>query len=136
MARKPALSVETLRALGIEKLARLVLDEAENSAAFRKRVSAALAGLKGPDAIAKIVDRRLAALEKARGFIDWDRARAFRDDLAANLAVMAEELGEASPAMAIDRLLRFIATHESVRAGRRFLRPRSGCLSSGHCRAR
>ena len=114
MARKPALSIEALTALGAAKLARLVLDEAERSAPFRRLVSAALAGQKGPDAIAGIVDRRLSALEKARGFIDWERARAFRDDLATTVAVICDELGEASPVMALDRLLRFIATHESV----------------------
>lgn len=96
MARKPALSIETLTELGAERLARLVFDEAERSAPFRKLVSAALASRKGPEAVAKIIDRRLGALEKARGFIDWDKARAFRDDLAA------------------ERLLRFIATHEPV----------------------
>jgi hypothetical protein len=114
MARKPALSIEALTALGAAKLARLVLDEAERSAPFRKLVSAALAGRKGPDAIAGIIDRRLSALEKARGFIDWEKARAFRDDLAATVTVMSNELGEVSPVMAFDRLLRFIATHESV----------------------
>ncbi len=114
MARKPALSIEALTALGAAKLARLVLDEAQRSAPFRRLVSAALAGQKGPDAIAGIVDRRLSALEKARGFIDWERARAFRDDLATTVAVICDELGEASPVMALDRLLRFIATHESV----------------------
>ena len=114
MARKPALSIETLSKLGLEKLARLVLDEAERSAPFRRQVSAALAGQKGPEAIAKIVDRRLGALEKARGFIEWDKVRGFRDDLASTIATISGELGEASPAIAMDRLLRFIATHERV----------------------
>lgn len=114
MARKPALSIETLTEIGVEKLARLVLDEAERSAPFRKLVSAALAARKGPEAVAKIIDRRLGALEKARGFIDWDKARPFRDDLAATVMTISDELGEASPVMAIERLLRFIATHEPV----------------------
>lgn len=114
MARKPAPSIETLTELGAEKLARLVLAEAERSAPFRKLVLAALAARKGPEAIAKIIDRRLGALEKARGFIDWDKARPFRDDLAATVATIAGELGDASPLMAVERLLRFIATHEPV----------------------
>lgn len=73
MARKPALSIETLVGLGAEKLAHLILDEAERSASFRRQVSAALAGQKGPGAIARIIDRRLGALEKARGFIEWEK---------------------------------------------------------------
>ena len=114
MARKSALNIDALAALGAEKLARLVLDEAEQNAAFRKVVSAALASSKGPDAIAKIVDRRLSALERARSFIEWDKARAFEKDLSATVKVAAEELGQASPEMAIERLLTFIATHEKV----------------------
>lgn len=57
MARKPALLIDSLRELGAEKLARLVLDEAERSPSFRRQVSAALAGKKGPQAIAMIIDR-------------------------------------------------------------------------------
>ena len=114
MVRKPALSLETLVPLGIDKLARLVLDEAESNKAFRKVVTAALAAQKGPEAVAKIIDRRLAALEKAQSFIDWDRIRNFRDDLSANVAIMTGELADSSPPLAVDRLLRFIATHEGV----------------------
>jgi hypothetical protein len=114
MARKPVLNPDSLAQLGLAKLTRLVLDEAARSAPFRKLVMAALAGTKGPDAVAKLIDRRLGALEKARGFIDWDRARAFRDDLAATRATIVGELGEAAPGMAIERLLRFVASHEGV----------------------
>lgn len=114
MARKPALSIETLVGLGAEKLAHLILDETERSASFRRQVSVALAGQKGPGAIVRIIDRRLGALEKARGFIEWEKARSFRADLAATVATISSELAEASPMMAIDRLLRFIASHERV----------------------
>lgn len=114
MARKLTLSIESLVALGPEKLARLILDETRRSTSFRKLANAALAGSRGPAAVARLVDRRLGALEKARGFIDWDKAQAFRDDLRATVATMTGELAEGSADMAIDRLLRFIATHESV----------------------
>lgn len=114
MARKSPLNIDALSALGAEKLAHLVLDEAGQNVAFRKVVSAALASRKGPDAIAKIVDRRLSALERARSFIEWDKAKAFEKDLSATVKVAAEELGQASADMAIDRLLRFVATHEQV----------------------
>ncbi|WP_096784774.1 DUF6880 family protein [Rhodobacter sp. CZR27] len=114
MARKPALDIETLLKLGPEKLARLVLDETQDNPGFKRRVSAAVAGTAGPEAIAKIVDRRLAGLERARGFVDWDKARAFADDLRSLVAVIAEELGPADPALAVDRLLRFLVTHGTV----------------------
>ena len=42
---------------------------------FKKLVSAALASLQGPDAVAAIVDRRLTALEGAQSYIDWQKRR-------------------------------------------------------------
>lgn len=106
MARKPALSTD--------KLAQLVLDEAERNAGFRRQVKAALAGKSGPEAIAKLIDRRLSGLARAKSFIEWDKARAFADDLRSLTDTITSELGSAAPALAIDRLLRFIATHEQV----------------------
>ncbi|CAM3134079.1 DUF6880 domain-containing protein [Paracoccus nototheniae] len=114
MARKPTLSADTLKDLGADKLAQLVLEEAERNAGFRRQVKAALAGKSGPEAIAKLIDRRLSGLARAKSFIEWDKAHAFADDLRSLTDTITSELGPAAPALAIDRLLRFIATHEQV----------------------
>lgn len=81
MACKSALSTDKLKDLGADKLAQLVLEEAERNAGFRRQVKAALAGKSGPEAIAKLIDRRLSGLARAKSFIEWDKARAFADDL-------------------------------------------------------
>ena len=65
MARKPAVSLETLVALGVDRLAELVLEGIGRDAAFKKRVAAALAGAKGGGALTALLDRRLAALERS-----------------------------------------------------------------------
>jgi uncharacterized protein DUF6880 len=114
MARRATLTSETLASLGADKLAKLVLDEVGRNAPFRKIVTAALAGAKGPDAVAAIVDRRLAALKRARGFIDWEKRKAFAADLRATLATITDELGSADPSAAVDRLVRFLACAEGV----------------------
>lgn len=114
MARKPALTADKLKELGTDKLAQLVLGEAERNASFRRQVKAALAGKAGPEAIAKLIDRRLSGLERARSFVDWDKASAFRDDLRSLTDTIVAELGAASPTLAMDRVLRFVATHERV----------------------
>mgnify|MGYP000954318268 CR=1 FL=1 len=114
MTRKPALSLQSLIALGPEKLAQLVLDEAGRNTNFKKFANAALAASQGPNAVARLVDRRLGALEKAKGFIEWDKVRSFRGDLHATVAIVTGELALASTIMAVERLLRFIATHEAV----------------------
>ncbi|HMQ40185.1 MAG TPA: hypothetical protein PKC09_02830 [Paracoccus sp. (in: a-proteobacteria)] len=114
MARKPALTNDKLKDLGADKLAQLVLDEAERNAGFRRQVKAALVGKNGPEAIAKLIDRRLSGLARAKSFIEWDKARAFAEDLRSLINTITSELGPAAPALATDRLLRFIATHEQV----------------------
>ena len=122
MARKPTLSPDALEALGTAKLAGLVFEEAATNAAFKRRVAAALAGQSGPEAIAKLIDRRLAGLERARAFVDWEKARAFRDDLAALLASIRNELAPADPDLGADRLLRFLG-QASGHLRRRHRRP-------------
>ena len=110
MARKPVLTIDTLKELGLDKLAQLVLSEAEQNANFARLVAAAFAGQEGPEAIAKLIDRRLSGLAKARAFVDWNKARAFRDDLQSTVDTISTELLAAAPMLAFDRLLRFIAT--------------------------
>lgn len=117
-AKRPSKSTtptpETLGALPSDTLIRLILDEAGANPAFKKRVSAAIAGTRGPEAVAAIVGRRLSALEKARGYIDWEKIRAFAADLRASLAVIVVELKPLDPGMALDRLHRFLAGADGV----------------------
>ena len=116
MARKTSssLSFENLVALGAEKLAQLVLDEARVNAPFRKKANAALAGAKGAEAVAALIDRRLAALEKARSMVAWEKEKEFAADLAATVETILKELGAADASLATERLLRFIDTHATV----------------------
>src|SRR5689334_10856040 len=109
MPRKSALTPEALTALGADRLARLVLEEAGRNAPFKKVVSAALAGARGPDAVAAIIDRRLTALERAKGFITWEKRKAFVADLNAALVTIIDELGISDATAAVDRVLRFLA---------------------------
>ncbi len=114
MARQPALNEEALVKLGSEKLARLVLGEAKRDSAFRKLVAAALAATKGPAAVAAIIDKRLAGLDRAKAFVDWDKAKDFTTDIAATVATITGELASADPDAAVDRLVRFLSTANLV----------------------
>lgn len=68
----------------------------------------------GAEAIAKLIDRRLSGPARAKSFVDWDKARGFADDLRSLTDTITSELGPASAALAMDRLLRFVATHKQV----------------------
>ncbi len=114
MARRTALTSENLIALGAEKLATIVLDEAGRNAPFKKLVAAALAGAQGPKAVAAVVDRRLAGLERARGFVEWEKRKTFAADIRGTLTTITDELGAADPSLAADRLVRFLTCSEHV----------------------
>ena len=101
-------------ALGADRLAKLILDEVQHNAPFKRIITAALAGAKGPDAVAAIIDRRLASLERARGIVGWDKRRTFAADLKATLATIVDELEGVDPRAAAERLLRFLASAEGV----------------------
>jgi hypothetical protein len=86
MARQPASNEEALVKLGSEKLARLVIGE----------------------------DKRLAGLDRAKTFVDWEKAKAFTADIAATLATITGELASADTDAAVDRLVRFLSTADRV----------------------
>lgn len=113
-ARRTTPSPETLATLGPERLIGLILGETARNATFKKLVSAALAALQGPDAVAAIVDRRLTALEGARGYIDWQKRRAFTADLDAAVTVILTELRPLDAAAALERLVRFLGGADAV----------------------
>ncbi len=114
MARRASLTQDGLVALGGEKLAKLIIDEAQHNAPSKRIVTAALAGIKGPTAVAAIVDRRLAGLERARGTIDWTKRKALVAELKATVPTITDQLGGADPVAAAERLLRLLRAAEQV----------------------
>ncbi|WP_244480148.1 DUF6880 family protein [Methylobacterium sp. Leaf465] len=113
-SRKTTPSPETLTALGLERLIGLVLSETARNPTFKKLVTAAVASLQGPDAIAALIDRRLTALERGQGYIDWQKQRAFAADLDAMLTTVVTELAALDPRAALDRLIRFLGGANDV----------------------
>jgi hypothetical protein len=97
MAPAPTLTREALVELGAERLAELALEEAARNGPFKKLVLAALAAARGPAAVAAIVDKRLAGLEKARASIGRGRAKSFSEDLWATVRIITGDLANADP---------------------------------------
>ncbi len=113
-AKKPKLDKAGLTVLGIDRLIDIALDESALNVAFKKRLSAALAGISGGDAVAKLVDSRLDALEKARTRIKGQRERLFGKELESLLATIVKEFGPVDPGMALERLARFVFGYETI----------------------
>ena len=114
VARRPAINEDALAKLGVAKLAKLIVDEAGRNPTFRKLVTATLAAAKGPEAVAVVIDKRLASLERTKGFVDWPKAKEFAADLANTVAIIASEIGGVDADGAVDRLVRFLMTSKRV----------------------
>ncbi|MGC1863132.1 MAG: DUF6880 family protein [Methylocystis sp.] len=114
VARKPAINEDALAKLGVAKLARLIVDEAGRNPTFRKLVTATLAAAKGPEAVAGVIDKRLASLERTKGFVDWPKAKEFAADLANTVVIIVSEIGGVDADGALDRLVRFLMTAGQV----------------------
>jgi hypothetical protein len=114
MARKPAMTEAALVALGADKLAKLVLDEAEQNP-----VSSGLSRLL---LLAPRVHRRswqsyvVASPPSSgrAGFIDWQKAKGVHRRPEATVAAITRELGPADPAAATEQLVRFLTTADAV----------------------
>jgi hypothetical protein len=128
------MSLENLAALGAEKLAKLILDEAKANTSFRKKANAALAGAKGPEAVAALIDRRLSALEKARAIVAWEKEKDFAGDHAATVETIVKDLGQADAAAAVKRLLRFACASADGETIQALLHRSLG--AARHCRRR
>jgi len=105
MTRKPAVTLETIKGLGLEKLAQLVLDEAIGNAVFNKRLKTAFAGQKGASELVKIIDRRLNSLKKAQGFVD---------DLRGLVNMIAHDLAQLDASQAMERLIDFLEMADHI----------------------
>jgi hypothetical protein len=75
----------------------VVIDASARDAGFKKYVAAALASANGPEAIAALIDQRLGTLERARSFVEWDRARTFASDLSMTVQTIVDELDLLKP---------------------------------------
>jgi hypothetical protein len=94
-------------------MADLLMEFADSDPSARKRLVLAAAESEGPAALAKALDRRLAALASSRGFIDWEKARDYARDLDGLRRGLAS-LAPADPAGAADRLERLLRLAPSV----------------------
>jgi hypothetical protein len=63
-------TLENLEGLGARRLAELLLEFGEEDAEIKRRLRLELAGEAGAEVIAADITKRLAALRRARSFID------------------------------------------------------------------
>jgi hypothetical protein len=116
MAATKTLTVKNLEALGAARLAELLLDLGDGDPVVRRRLRLELAGRAGPADVAREIQKRLSTLAKARGFIEWNRIKSLRDDLAAQHRAIVDVVAKADPKQALDLLWRFMELVDPIMA--------------------
>ena len=109
MAAKTALNAKNLEALGLERLAELLIEISAANAAAKRRLRLELAGAQSPAELVKEVRKRLTIISRSRSFVDWQGVRSLANDLDTQRRAIVETVAKVDPTEALDLLWRFMA---------------------------
>jgi hypothetical protein len=108
MPKTTTLNAKNLEALGAERLAALLIEISTGDAAAKRRLRMELAGAQSPAELGKEVRKRLAAIGRARSFVDWRGIKPLAADLEAQRAAIAGAIAQRDPVEALHLLWRFM----------------------------
>lgn len=116
MARTKTLTKDALAALGADRLAALLMELADADPDIARRVRLAVAAAEGPEAVARQVRKRFAALRRSTKFLNWNRTRPLARELGDLRDVITDDIAPVAPGLALDLIWEFLAlaepTHE------------------------
>lgn len=103
------LTEANLVALGVERLAGLLLELSASQPALKRRLRMELAAAVGPADLAQEIDKRLIALDASKARVSWRKRAEFLTDLDVVRSMIAETLAALDVTMAFERALAFLA---------------------------
>jgi hypothetical protein len=113
MASK-ALNTANLEALGITRLAELLIEISEGNAPVKRRLRLELASTDSPTAVADQIRKRIATIARSRSFIEWHNRKSLVDDLEAQRRAIVDQVAPRLPAEGLELMWRFLELAESV----------------------
>jgi len=113
MAKK-TLNLPNLEKLGAEKLAALVMDLVQGSAALQRRARMELSAAQGPSEVAADLRKRFASLRRSTSFVDWRKQKALVKDLRGLLSMIETTIAPADPNQAFELLWSFLLLAPSI----------------------
>lgn len=112
MARTKTLSTDALEALGAPRLSSLLMELAEADGDIAKRLRLALAAAEGPEAVAKQVRKRVAALRRSTRFLDWHQTGPLGRELSDLRDVITDDIAPSAPGLALELAWEFLGLAE------------------------
>ena len=114
MASKKTVTADNLKALGVDRLAGILLALADEDAGIKRRLRLELAAGEGGAVVGAEVAKRLTALRGARSFVDWQKRPAFVKDLDLQRSLIVDRVADSDPALALDLMWRFLELAKPV----------------------
>lgn len=99
---------ENLAALGVERLAEILVAVADTRPDVKRRLRMELAAAQGGDHLAVEIDKRLVSLQTSRGKVSWRQRPTFVRDLDILRALIADRLAPLDGPAALERLWLFM----------------------------
>ena len=113
---KKTLKKDNLEKLGAEKLAALVMDLVQGSAALQRRARMELSAAQGPKDVAADIRKRFASLRRASSFLNWRGQRALVKDLEGLLGMIETTIMPYDRQVAFELLWSFLQLAPAIHA--------------------
>lgn len=113
---KNTLNAANLEKLGPERLAALIMDLVQGSAALQRRARMELSAAQGPKEIAADLRKRFVSLRRSTSHVDWRKQKALVKDLAGLLTMIETGIAPQDPDEAFDLLWSFLQLAPSIHA--------------------
>ena len=114
MTSKKTLNAKNLEALGVQRLAELMIEISTANSAIKRRLRLELAGAQSPGEVAKEIRKRLTTISRSRSFIDWQNRRTLIEDLEGQRRAIANQVFKADFSEALDLMWQFMALANSI----------------------
>jgi len=108
------LNKANLEKLGADKLAALVMDLVQGSAALQRRARMELSAAQGPKDVAADLRKRFASLRRSTSYVDWRKQRALVKDLDSLLALIETSILPLDANAAFELLWSFLQLAPSI----------------------
>ena len=111
---KKTLNKANLEKLGAEKLAELVMDLVQGSAALQRRARMELSAAQGPKDVAADIRKRFASLRRSTSYVDWSKQRALVKDFRGLLGMIETTIAPQDADEAFELLWSFLQLAPSI----------------------
>lgn len=108
MKSKTTLTAKSLKALGAELLAELLMEISKGDAVTKRRLRLALAANDGPQELVHQVRKRLREIARAKSYVDGSQRKALMMDLDTQRCAIIGDIARASPSDALELSWEFL----------------------------